>query len=433
MVDTFEFEAPLQERLRAHAALASRPFDAVAIAHEAIAAGTHRRVLGKLEWPSTRPIFAWVVVGLLLALALLGTVALAGAMLPRVPPHLPQGASGGWIAFGYGSPGTRGGDSDIYVVKEGTAERRIIGSGNDGLRQVCPTFSPDGTRLAYSERPATDNGGNSTVPGAVVIVTLDAAGLPVGPGLRLPVPASSYGDVCPKWAPDGQSIAFLANGQEPQLWIGHLDGTETQVIAGSPPVGYEGFPGAFDWSPHGTALVVIGGLGTSLRVVPLDGGQPRLLASGGPSGDFASPRWSPDGTRIAVMAGSSVEIYRADGSASPLDLPSGSSPAWSPDGQVLAYVRRTTPLTGIAADLVILSPDGAAPRVVVSDPGGIRGVVWSPDGTRLVYADLAGNVPTGALVSVSAVGDADPIVLTQRLYDLEDADSNNLSWQPVFP
>jgi Tol biopolymer transport system component len=429
MVDTFEFEARLQERLRARAALASRPFDATAIAHEAIAAGSRRRVLGKLEWPSTRPIFAWVAVGLLLALALLGVVTLVGALLPKVPPHLPHGASGGWIAFGYGSPGTRHGDSDIYVVKEGTGERRVIGSGNDGLRQACPTYSPDGTRLAYSEQPATDNGGNSTVPAAVVIVTLDAAGLPVGPRLRLP-----DGDGCPKWAPDGQSIAFLgANGQEPQLWIGHLDGTETQVIAGSPPVGFHGFPGAFDWSPDGTALVVVGGLGTSLGIVPLDGGQPRLLASVGSSGDFASPRWSPDGTRIAVMAGSSVEIYRADGSGSPIDLPSGSSPAWSPDGQVLAYVRRTMPLTGIAADLVVVSPDGAAARVVVSDPGGIRGVVWSPDGTQLVYADLAGNLPSGALVSVSAVGDADPIVLTQRAYDLEDSDSNNLSWQPVLP
>ena len=69
-------------------------------------------------------------------------------------------------------------------------------------------------------------------------------------------------------------------------------------------------------------------------------------------------------------------------------------------------------------------------HVITSDPGGIDGFAWAPDGTGLVYAE-PNSVPTGALVSVSAVGDADPIVLTQQPHDLEFTDSNDLSWQPV--
>ncbi len=399
-------------------------------------------------WIRRSPRLGWAIVGVVLAAALLGAIGVGAWLVqhePRpnlnlVPPVVPAGVSNGWVAFAAGAT-TRQGDSDIYMAKAGLAERRIGGPGV--LREVCPSFSPDGTRLAYSERPATDNGGNSAVPGAVVIVTLDEAGLPVGPVLRLPAPASSEGDVCPKWAPDGQSVAFLPEGQGPQLWIAHLDGTETQVAAGSPPVSVDGFPGQFDWSPDGMALVVVGDLSTRLWIVPLDGSQPRLLSRAGPTGDFEYPLWSPDGTRIAVLAntfvnypdgsrtavGSSVEVYRADGSGSPIDLANAeifsTSFAWSPDGHRIAYLRGT--------DIVSVAPGTNDVRLITSDPRTIRGLIWSPDGMRLLYVADDGPSRLGELVSVAAVGDPAPIVLTQQEHDLEYTSSDGISWQSVLP
>jgi hypothetical protein len=88
MTDQFDFESRLEERLRARAALASRPFDAGAIARQAVAVTARRRTYGGLAWPWTRPYLGWFVMALLLAIALLGAVAAVGALL-REPDPVP--------------------------------------------------------------------------------------------------------------------------------------------------------------------------------------------------------------------------------------------------------------------------------------------------------------------------------------------------------
>ena len=95
MTDRLDFEPQLGERLRARGALAARPFDAAAIAHQAIVAAGPRRRVGSLAWPARgpviaslaqRPAAAWLIVGLLLVLALLGVVGLAGSPTPQPAP-----------------------------------------------------------------------------------------------------------------------------------------------------------------------------------------------------------------------------------------------------------------------------------------------------------------------------------------------------------
>ena len=137
-----------------------------------------------------------VVLGLIVALALLGAATLAGALLHKPPPIPTSGVSNGWVAFAdpHGVRSTEG-PSDIYLVKDGVAERPIIGSQGDGLRQVCPSFSPDGTRLAYSEAQI-GNENSTPYDVAAVIVTVNADGVPIGPGLRLPTPPSDVRDAC---------------------------------------------------------------------------------------------------------------------------------------------------------------------------------------------------------------------------------------------
>jgi hypothetical protein len=88
MTDRLDFETRLEERLRARAALASRPFDAAEIAREAVAVNGRRWRLGRLEWPSTRPALGWLIMALLLAIALLGAVAGVGGLL-REPDPVP--------------------------------------------------------------------------------------------------------------------------------------------------------------------------------------------------------------------------------------------------------------------------------------------------------------------------------------------------------
>lgn len=101
MTDGLDFEARLAERLRAHAAVASRAFDAGAIAQQVVAAGRHQRT-GLLEWPRRRPSVGWLIVALLLAMAALGAVLGIGALVrdPQPGPLVwePQRLAQDWPA-----------------------------------------------------------------------------------------------------------------------------------------------------------------------------------------------------------------------------------------------------------------------------------------------------------------------------------------------
>ena len=94
MTDRLDFEARLDERLRARAAIASRPFDAAAIAHQAALAGGRRR-FGRSLRLTDRSAVRWAVLALL-ALALVAAGVVAGSrLLERRAQEL-----GSWTATG---------------------------------------------------------------------------------------------------------------------------------------------------------------------------------------------------------------------------------------------------------------------------------------------------------------------------------------------
>jgi dipeptidyl aminopeptidase/acylaminoacyl peptidase len=87
------------------------------------------------------------------------------------------------------------------------------------------------------------------------------------------------------------------------------------------------------------------GYATALWTIPASGGPARQLTAGPHD---SSPRWSPDGKRIAFLRGSEKErqIYllpMQGGEARPLtDVPKGAgTPAWSPDGKTIAFSSST--------------------------------------------------------------------------------------------
>ncbi len=110
----------------------------------------------------------------------------------------------------------------------------------------------------------------------------------------------------------------------------------------------------------------------------------------------ADPAVSPDGRRVAFTVTrvdlpgnryrSSVWLAEADGSRPPAPLTSGehadSSPRWSPDGTRLAFTRSVDGRGG----LHVLPVDGPGEAVRVCErPEAIGTPAWSPDGTRLAF------------------------------------------------
>jgi dipeptidyl aminopeptidase/acylaminoacyl peptidase len=412
MPDPETFEARLEVAYRRYANEVTTSVDALALARTiALRPGRGRRV-----WPRRGALGLAVVLALLLALAI--AAALVVGSRPA-PPVLPTGPGNGWIAYAT-QPGhlfvrhTPGPSSEIYLVEPGAAPHLVVGG---GALNVCPDFSPDGTRLAYGERI-----GETRV---VVILTIDGAGSAVGPALRLPVEHTTD-DPCPAWSPDGTRVA-VRDGDA--IRIIALDGASTIIPDwdAGPPLTY--WEGAFDWSPDGATLAVARPSGTWL--VAVNGDPPQLLRSN-PS---RSANWSPDGTWIAVTEEDPSFDLRAHpkgrlvslaGPAEPIDLdPDGTGAGtaqWSPDGGRIAYTSET--------GVMVASRDGTDARLV--DGPGSSAVAWSPDG-RYVLSMVKGNGSWG----LTSTAVEDPHATTTVVSGVPAADDlswpgpGDVSWQAV--
>ena len=198
----------------------------------------------------------------------------------------------------------------------------------------------------------------------------------------------------------------------------------------------------------------------TIWLVDVATGQQRPLVAG--SGSYFSPRWSPDGTRLAYVAaeGASPQLYvrwmGSGESARITGLPnSPSGLAWSPDGRRIAYsmlVPDDAPKLGSApakpegakwADplqvidkvtyrfdaagylpsgyrqIFWVPADGGAPTQLTFGAHNAGGdVSWTPDGRSILFsANLGPNWEREALQSevykISIDGGA-PVVLTSR-------------------
>jgi dipeptidyl aminopeptidase/acylaminoacyl peptidase len=81
-----------------------------------------------------------------------------------------------------------------------------------------------------------------------------------------------------------------------------------------------------------------------IYVAPVAGGDPRQLTSGGSSA--SSPRWSPDGKKIAYVTGGQIWTMDADGSDKEqiTKLSTGAGgPVWSSDGKWIAFASDVYP------------------------------------------------------------------------------------------
>jgi Tol biopolymer transport system component len=394
----------------------------------------------------------------LVALGLIGAVAVAGALIPR--PPAPTGTpSNGWVAYSVAG--------DIVIARPGEAPRVVISQEGDAIDQTCPRFSPDGASLAYIEQPAFAQEGDPRN----LVLTGEAA---AADGSARRIAVESFADTCPAWSPDGSRLAMLERGAIVSLYVIGLDGTASVRFrrddSGSNPEQspFGGFQDAtFAWSPDGSRLALLIGYfpgASEIWIVPADAGEPRRILAGAPDLEiFRSIAWSPDGSEIAYRGHTYTENQEGapetprrhfvrriavDGASAPVELDtwtetkdvSSAGPAWSPDGGRMAYERN--------GEIVVGSADGSASRPLPTvrlvppedDPWEADGtwwpgaLSWSPDGRRLI--SLGTSMPflglgvASSIVSVDADGAGAPEILTPwRLAYYADRAP---SWQPVL-
>jgi TolB protein len=250
----------------------------------------------------------------------------------------------GRIAFSGGSPHAE----DVYVIQaDGTGLTRVT---SDPAADFDPTWSPDGSRIAYRHQPGDDTTTDIYVIGVE------------GSGARNVTRSDGVADWGPAWSPDGSKIVWNSDRDSPGAFRGYLmgpDGTHVRPLGADVWVEYPA------WSPDGTKLAFMGQTpeGTEnyeIYTVDADGtGLRRLTRSPGPDG---WPAWSPDGRRIVfasvrddcAFSGApdckttgdigpyhTMYVMNADGSGQTrLSDAFAQIPDWSPDGRYIVFEGR---------------------------------------------------------------------------------------------
>jgi len=295
-------------------------------------------------------------------------------------------AASGKIAF----TSNRDGNGEIYVMNaDGSGQINLT---NNPVHDDDPAWSPDGTRIAFTSARGYDLVGNPTFE--IYVMNADGSGQ-----TRLTNNPGSYvEDRSPTWSPDGTRIAFTRGGLYGSIYAMNSNGSGQTELTGSPTGGvpdYEYYSPA--WSPDGTRIAFTraptdySGDGFQIYVMNADGSGQTSVPYGVDWGDF-DPAWSPDGTRIAFTNGngdgsSDIVIVNGVGSGQQTYLPlthnsdaiypqDDYDPAWSPDGARIAFTRGR--LAYGNSDIYVMNADGSGQTSLTNSQGNDYNPAWLP-------------------------------------------------------
>jgi serine/threonine-protein kinase len=300
------------------------------------------------------------------------------------PPQPIAEIGGPWLGGDWGAAGTivfatRAASGLIEVMDKG-GERHPRTNPPETERHLEPHFLPDGRSLLF---------------------TVDKPGDP--PRIAyLPAGTSDYVGLIEGTNPRYVSSGHLLFTRDQSIWAVRFDATTGRTSGDPVPVLQgasvpEGFVVRASISAEGTLAYVVGVAGAMRTVVRVDrNGHEEQLPGLAPN-NYGMIRVSPDGTRLAYVAGSPPDLWTYDFTrGSSIKVTSDDAiertPLWTQDSLRLVY---SSAMASALPDLYVRNADGTGkPERFLSQsiPGApIDPEAWSVDGKTLVVSVLHGR------------------------------------------